>query len=222
MEFIATVIDFFLHLDVHLGGIIETYQNWTYLILFSIIFAETGLVVAPILPGDSLLFAAGAFASLGSLNIWILYVLLCVAAILGDTVNYWVGSFVGERIFSPDARILKTEYLEQTHKFYEKHGGKAVILARYVPIMRTMVPFVAGVGKMTYARFAVYNIGGGIVWVLLFTSLGYFFGNTPVVEENFTLAILAIVFLSITPALFEIIKHRIKKNKEVSQSSSSE
>jgi membrane-associated protein len=179
MEFIATVIDFFIHLDVYLGEIIATYQSWTYLILFLIIFAETGLVIAPILPGDSLLFAAGAFAGLGVLNIWALYIIFCIAAILGDTVNYWVGSFIGERIFKPDALVLKTEYLVRTHAFYEKHGGKAVIFARYVPIMRTLVPFVAGVGKMTYTKFAAYNVTGGIIWVVLFTSLGFFFGNWP-------------------------------------------
>lgn len=214
MEFIASVIDFFLHLDVHLGSIIATYQNWTYLILFLIIFAETGLVIAPILPGDSLLFAAGAFAGLGNLNVFALYILFCTAAILGDTVNYWIGSYIGERIFKPDAKILKTEYLERTHQFYEKHGGKAIILARYVPIMRTMVPFVAGVGKMNYKRFALYNITGGIAWVMLFTSLGYFFGNIPAVEENFTLAILGIIFISILPGIIEFTRHRLKASKE--------
>ena len=222
MEFIATVIDFFIHLDVYLGEIIATYQSWTYLILFLIIFSETGLVIAPILPGDSLLFAAGAFAGLGVLNIWALYIIFCCAAILGDTVNYWIGSFVGERIFKPDALVLKTEYLERTHAFYEKHGGKAVILARYVPIMRTLVPFVAGVGKMTYTRFVAYNVTGGIIWVMIFTSLGFFFGNIPAVEENFTLAILAIIALSLMPALVEFILHRIKASKEVSQAPSAE
>lgn len=222
MEFIATVIDFFLHLDVYLGNIIETYQGWSYLILFLIIFAETGLVIAPILPGDSLLFAAGAFAGLGVLNVWVLYLILCMAAILGDTVNYWVGSYIGERIFSPDARVLKTKYLERTHAFFEKHGGKAVILARYVPIMRTLVPFVAGVGSMSYRRFITYNVVGGTIWVVLFTSLGFFFGNIPAVEENFTLTILAIIALSLMPAVVEYARHRIKVAKEASQSPTAE
>ena len=216
MELVITFIDFFLNLDVHLGGIIDTYQNWTYLILFLIIFAETGLVILPLLPGDSLLFAAGAFAGLGNLNLWLLFLIFGTAAILGDTVNYWVGSYLGERIFKPDARILKTEYLTRTHKFFEKYGGKAVVLARYVPIMRTLVPFVAGVGSMQYSRFITYNVVGGIVWVLLFTTLGYFFGAFPPVEENFTLVILGIIFVSILPAIITYIRHRTAAKKEAS------
>jgi len=222
MEFINTFLDFFLNLDVHLGGIIDTYQNWTYLILFLIIFAETGLVILPLLPGDSLLFAAGAFAGLGNLNLWLLYLILAAAAILGDTVNYWIGSYFGERIFKPDARILKTEYLERTHQFYEKYGGKAVVFARYVPIIRTLVPFVAGVGSMQYSRFIIYNVFGGIVWVVLFTTLGYFFGAFPAVEENFTLLILGIILVSILPAVIAYLRHRSAAKKEASQAPTSE
>lgn len=212
-----TVIDFFLHLDVHLGEIIENYQNGTYAILFGIIFAETGLVVTPFLPGDSLLFAAGTFAARDWLDVRLLLLIFSVAAILGDAVNYWAGNFIGPRVFKPDALVLKEEYLERTHRFYEKHGGKAVILARYVPIMRTLVPFVAGIGAMEYKRFALYNVTGGLAWVFIFTLLGFFFGEIPAVEENFTLAIMGIILLSITPGIYEFVRHKMRQAKEAEE-----
>jgi membrane-associated protein len=212
-EWIQYFIDLFLHLDKHLSAIIQQYGTWTYLILFAIIFMETGLVVTPFLPGDSLLFAAGTFASpaLGSpLNIWVLWVLLCVAAVLGDTVNYWIGHFIGPRAFSGEVRFLKKEYLDRTHEFYERYGGKTIVLARFVPIIRTFAPFVAGVGSMTYGHFITYNVVGGILWVTLFTWGGYFFGTLPFVQENFTLVVLAIILLSVMPAVIEFIKERSK------------
>ncbi|MCA1790293.1 MAG: DedA family protein, partial [Thioalkalivibrio sp.] len=180
--------------------------TWTYAILFLIIFCETGLVVMPLLPGDSLLFAAGTFAALGSLDPWILCGLLITAAILGDTVNYWIGKSIGPRAFSGNVRFLKKEYLEKTQRFYEKHGGKTIILARFVPIVRTFAPFVAGVGTMNYGRFLAYNVIGAIVWVMMFVWLGYLFGNIPVVKERFSLVILAIILLSVLPIVFEMYK----------------
>jgi membrane-associated protein len=212
-EWIQYFIDLILHLDKHLSAIIQQYGTWTYVILFAIIFMETGLVVTPFLPGDSLLFAAGTFASpaLGSpLNIWVLWVLLCVAAVLGDTVNYWIGHFIGPRAFSGEVRFLKKEYLDRTHEFYERYGGKTIVLARFVPIIRTFAPFVAGVGSMTYGHFITYNVVGGILWVTLFTWGGYFFGTLPFVQENFTLVVLAIILLSVMPAVIEFIKERSK------------
>ncbi|MDH5508055.1 MAG: DedA family protein [Anaerolineae bacterium] len=214
MELITTFIDFFIHLDDHLSVIIQDYGVWTYAILFLIIFAETGFVVTPFLPGDSLIFAAATFAARGDLNPWMLFLLLTTAGILGDAVNYAVGKYIGPRVFQEDVRFLKREYLDKTHAFYEKHGGKAVILARYVPIVRTFVPFIAGVGTMTYQKFASYNVIGAISWVGLFTFLGYFFGNIPAVEENFTLVILGIIFLSVLPPVIEYFRERKKKNAE--------
>lgn len=208
MDVISNLIDLFLHLDKYLDVVIQTYGVWTYLLLFMIIFMETGLVVTPFLPGDSLLFAAGAFAGLGSLNVFILFLLLSVAAIIGDTVNYWIGHYIGPRAFSGDIRFLKKEHLDRTHEFYERHGGKTIILARFVPIVRTFAPFVAGVGAMSYGRFISYNIFGGILWVGLFAFGGYFFGNLPLVQNNFSLVVLAIIFLSILPAVFEFLKER--------------
>jgi len=206
MEFLAQALDFFLHLDVHLAEITARYGTGTYVILFLIIFCETGLVVTPFLPGDSLLFAAGAIAALGTLNPAVLVVLLVVAAILGDTVNYWVGKWVGPRAFSGEIRFLKKEYLERTHAFYERHGGKTIILARFVPIVRTFAPFVAGVGAMTYSRFLLYNVVGAVVWVGLFVPIGYFFGNLPQVKENFSLVILGIIILSVLPMAVEVVR----------------
>jgi membrane-associated protein len=208
MDLLRTALDFFLHLDTHLAEIIARYGVWTNLILFLIVFAETGLVVTPFLPGDSLLFAAGTFAALGSLDPGLLVLLLSAAAILGDTVNYWVGAYVGPRAFTGEIRWLRKEYLDRTHAFYEKHGGKTIILARFIPIIRTFAPFVAGVGAMTYSRFLVYNIVGGIVWVTLFVLAGYFFGNLPAVRQNFTYVILAIIALSVMPIVFEYLKAR--------------
>ena len=214
MDLVATLIDLFLHLDKHLSQVVQDYGIWTYLLLFLIIFMETGLVVTPFLPGDSLLFAAGTFASpaLGApLNIWLLYLLLFGAAVLGDTINYWIGHYLGERAFSKQHRFLKREYLDRTHAFYEKHGGKTIILARFVAILRTFAPFVAGVGEMSYLRFISYNIIGGFLWVTLFTWGGYFFGNLPIVKNNFSLVVIAIIALSVMPAVLEIYKERANK-----------
>lgn len=206
MEFLKSIIDLFLHLDEYLAKIILDYGAWTYGILFVVIFVETGLVVMPFLPGDSLLFAAGAFAADGLLNIWGLIGLLIVAAVLGDAVNYSIGHYLGERAYS--IKWIKKEHLEKTHAFFEKHGGKAIFLARFVPIVRTFAPFVAGIGKMSYAYFATYNIVGGISWVLIFTLLGYFFGGLEIVKKNFELVIVAIILLSVVPMAYEWWKAR--------------
>lgn len=208
MEIINFVIDFVLHLDEQLAAIIAQYGTWTYALLFFVIFMETGFVVTPFLPGDSLLFAAGSFAALGSLSPWWLFGLLGFAAILGDTVNYWIGKAIGERAFSGTIRWLKKEHLDRTHEFYEKHGGKTIILARFIPIIRTFAPFVAGVGSMTYGRFLAYNIFGGLIWVAIFTFMGYFFGNLPFVKKNFEIVIFAIIFISFIPPVWEFIKAR--------------
>ncbi len=208
MDFVRSVVDLFLHLDQHLSRVIADYGVWTHLILFLIVFAETGLVVTPFLPGDSLLFAAGTFAALGSLDLGLLMVLLIGAAILGDTVNYWVGAWIGPRAFSGNVRFLRKDYIDRTHAFYEKHGGKTIILARFVPIIRTFAPFVAGVGAMSYSKFITYNIVGAVLWVGLFVPAGYFFGTIPAVQKNFTLVILAIVALSVLPIAIEAIKAR--------------
>jgi len=217
MEIIQTLIDLFLNLDEHLSVVIQNYGSLTYLLLFMVIFMETGLVVTPFLPGDSLLFAAGTFASpaLNSpLNIVVLWALLCAAAILGDTVNYWIGHYIGPRAFSGEIRFLKKEYLDRTHEFYERHGGKTIILARFVPIIRTFAPFVAGVGAMTYGHFLTYNVVGGIAWVTLFTLGGYFFGNLPFVKDNFTFVVLAIILISVMPAVIEVIKERTRSGRK--------
>jgi membrane-associated protein len=206
MDLLKNLLDIFLHLDGYLKEIITNYGAWTYGILFVVIFVETGLVVMPFLPGDSLLFAAGTFAALGSLNVWFLLGLLAVAAVLGDAVNYTIGHYLGERAYN--IKWIKKEYLEKTHAFFEKHGGKAIFLARFVPIVRTFAPFVAGVGKMSYSYFATYNIVGGVTWVALFTLLGYFFGNLEFVQKNFELVIVAIILISIVPMGIEWWKAR--------------
>ena len=206
MEQIQFLIDLFLHLDEHLANIINQYGVWTYAILFLIIFMETGFVVTPFLPGDSLLFAAGTFAALGSMNVWLLMLLLIIAAIAGDTVNYWIGHYLGERAYN--IKWIKKEYLDRTHAFFQKHGGKTIFLARFVPIVRTFAPFVAGMGKMSYGYFFSYNVFGGIVWVVLFTLLGFFFGNIPFVKANFELVIIAIILVSVVPAVWEAWKAR--------------
>lgn len=221
MDILTNLIDLFLHIDEYLGQIISQYGTLTYILLFLVIFVETGLVVMPFLPGDSLLFAAGTFASPAlaapgdkpPLNIVVLIVVLCVAAILGDTVNYWIGHKVGHRAFSGKVRFLKKEHLDRTHQFYEKHGGKTIILARFVPIVRTFAPFVAGVGEMSYGKFISYNVVGGIAWVLIFTLAGYFFGNLPFVQQNFEWVVVAIVLISVAPAVYEYIKGRRAKAK---------
>jgi membrane-associated protein len=209
MEFITGAIDLFLHLDEYLQEIIVNYGAWTYAILFLVIFVETGLVVMPFLPGDSLLFAAGTFAALGSFNVWGLIGLLIVAAVLGDAVNYSIGHYLGDRAYN--IKWIKKEYLEKTHAFFEKHGGKAIFLARFVPIVRTFAPFVAGIGKMSYTYFATYNIVGGVTWVFLFTLLGFFFGNIPFVKKNFELVIIVIILVSVVPMIVEWWKHRSEK-----------
>ncbi len=209
MEALKEVIEIFLHLDRHLNGVISMYGGWTYLILFLIIFCETGLVVTPVLPGDSLLFAAGSLAAIGPLDPWALFLLLSGAAILGDTVNYSIGRAIGPRVFQKgNSRIFKKEYLDKTRGFYEKYGGKTIILARFVPIVRTFAPFVAGVGVMSYMRFVAFNIAGGVVWIGLFVFGGYLFGGLPVVKQNFTAVILAIIFISIIPGMMEYMRHR--------------
>lgn len=211
IEIIKTVIDFILHIDVHLGEIISNYGGLTYAILFVIIFIETGLVVTPFLPGDSLLFAAGAFAALGLINIWLLIGLLIMAAFLGDTANYWIGHFLGEKMIKSKRIPIKEEHIKKTEVFYEKHGAKTIILARFVPIVRTFAPFVAGVGKMSYSHFIAYNIIGGIAWITTFSLMGYFFGNIPAVKHNFTLVIFAIIGVSVVPMIVEAVKGKIKK-----------
>jgi membrane-associated protein len=215
MEIISDLVDFILHLDVHLNSIIKNFGIWTYLILFLIIFLETGVVVTPFLPGDSLLFAAGSFAALGSLNVFALFILLTLAAILGDTLNYWIGHFIGPRAFSGNSRFLKKEYMDRTHEFYEKHGGKTIILARFIPIIRTFAPFVAGIGAMDYPRFFFYNVIGAVLWVSLFTFGGYFFGNLPFVRDNFTIVILVIILISVLPGVFEFLREKFKSRKEI-------
>ncbi len=218
MEFIHFIIDFILHIDRHLLELVENYGVWVYAILFLIIFCETGLVVTPFLPGDSLLFVAGALAAsnvTGDFNIIILNIILIIAAILGDAVNYTIGRFFGEKLFSnPDSKIFKQSYLEKTHQFYEKHGGKTIILARFVPIVRTFAPFVAGMGHMGYKHFAAFNVIGGVIWVVLFTLLGYFVGTIEWVQQNLKLLMVAIIFLSIVPAIVEVIRERAKSKKE--------
>lgn len=217
MEFLTQFVDLFLHLDEHLANIISQYGTWTYAILFAVIFLETGVVVTPFLPGDSLLFAAGTFAALGSMNVYLLSGLLIVAAILGDTVNYSIGHYLGERAYN--IKFLKKEYFDKTHAFFEKHGGKTIFLARFVPIVRTFAPFVAGIGKMSYSYFITYNFVGGIVWVLLFTFAGYFFGNIPFVRANFEFVIIAIIGISVLPMVFEWWKARRESKMEKAKAS---
>ena len=214
MELIKYLIDLVLHLDVHLQSIILQYGTLTYVILFLVIFGETGLVVTPFLPGDSLLFAAGAFAAKGSFSLHLLIIFLIIAAVLGDTVNYWIGHFVGPRIFEKEnVRLFKKEYLERTHRFYEKYGGKTIIIARFIPIVRTFAPFVAGIGSMNYSKFIVYNVIGGAAWVLLFSLAGYYFGNIQMVKDNFSLVIMVIIFISVLPGIIEYARHRIARSK---------
>jgi membrane-associated protein len=209
MDLIRALFEILMHLDKHLDLLIRNYGVWTYGILFLIIFLETGLVVTPFLPGDSLLFAGGTFAALGSLDAKWLVISLSIAAIAGDTVNYWIGHTVGPKVFNKEkSRFLNKEHLYRTHRFYEKYGGKTIILARFIPIIRTFAPFVAGIGSMTYRRFIVYNISGGIAWVMMFVLGGYLFGNIPLVKQNFSLVIFAIIFLSILPGIIEFLRHR--------------
>src|SRR5690554_1265896 len=211
-ELIGSLIDFILHIDVHLVEIVNNYQTWTYLILFLIIFAETGLVVTPFLPGDSLLFAAGAIIAKPEteLNIFLMCGLLIVAAIIGDLVNYHIGKYVGPKAFSGKYKLLKKEYLDKTQAFYDKHGGKTIIYARFIPIVRTFAPFIAGIGTMTYTRFSSYNVIGAISWVVSFLFLGYFFGGLPIIKDNFTLVVFAIIILSVLPPVIEVLRSKRK------------
>jgi membrane-associated protein len=208
MEFLKDAVGFILHIDAHLADIIARYGTWTYAILVLIVFCETGLVVTPILPGDSLLFAAGTFAALGSLDPTVLTIILFGAVIAGDNVNYWIGRWIGPRAFSGDVRFFRKEYLDRTSAFFARHGGKTVIMARFIPIVRTFTPFVAGIGAMTYPRFLAYSLAGGALWVSLFVWAGYLFGNLRVVRENFSLVVLVIIMLSVLPLAVGVIKER--------------
>ena len=212
MELIRKIIDIALHLDRYLSAIIQQYGLWTYAILFVVIFIETGFVVMPFLPGDSLLFAAGTFAALKALDIRLLILLLSAAAIIGDTVNYWVGHQLGPKVFRKEnARFFKKEYLDRTHAFYEKHGGKTIIIARFVPIIRSFAPLIAGVGRMSYGRFLAFNVVGGVGWVVLLTGIGYFFGNIPFIKNNYSIAVLTIIAISTVPIVVEYVRHRRSK-----------
>ena len=218
MEFFSFIIDFILHIDQHLTELAAQYGVWIYGILFLIIFCETGLVVMPLLPGDSLLFAAGSIAAIGEMNIHLMVVLLIIAAILGDAVNFMIGKFFGEKLFAnPNSKIFKQSHLQKTQQFYAKHGGKTIILARFIPIVRTFAPFVAGMGHMTYHHFLAYNVIGGVLWVTIFSYLGYFFGNLPIVKDNLSLVLIAIIVLSVLPGIIEIIRHKRAANKAGAQ-----
>ena len=210
MDWLKTALDFFLHLDKHLEEMIKTYQNWTYAILFGIIFVETGVVIMPFLPGDSLLFAAGVFSGPGKpLSLGLVFALLSAAAVLGDTVNYWIGKYGGQAVLNSRLRrFIKQQHLDRTHAFFEKYGGKTIVIARFVPIVRTFAPFRAGIGAMTYRKFLVYNIFGGVLWVAICLFAGYFFGEQPFVKKNFELVVLAIIAISIMPAVYEYFRHR--------------
>ena len=209
MDLLLTFIDIFIHLDLHLIWLIQHFGVWVYLIVFMIVFCETGLVVTPFLPGDSLLFGLGALAAIGDLNVAWLFVLLSSAAIAGDTVNYFIGKYAGPKVFHQEtSRLFKREYLEKTRRFYEKYGGKTIVIARFVPIIRTFAPFVAGIGAMTYSKFIIYNVLGGIAWVAVFIFGGYYFGNLPFVKNNFTLVIMAIIIISVLPGVIEYFRHR--------------
>src|SRR5690606_12224887 len=210
MEWIELIIDFIIHIDQHLVEIVSEYGSWVYAILFLIIFAETGFVVTPFLPGDSLLFAAGALAATGAMNPWYLFILLFIAAVAGDSLNYSIGSYFGIRVFKEDAKIFKMEYLRKTEGFFEKYGGKTIVIARFVPIVRTYAPFVAGASSMNYPRFIFYNVFGGFIWVGLFIFVGYLFGNIPIIKNNFSITVLVIIFLSLIPLFVEFLKARMK------------
>jgi membrane-associated protein len=211
MDLVPQVIDILLHIDKYLDLIIQRYGLFTYVLLFVVVFCETGLVVTPFLPGDSLLFAVGAFAARGSLEVAVALMVLAAAAILGDTVNYWIGAVVGPKVFHKEnVRFLNRRHLDRTHEFYERYGGKTIVIARFVPIVRTFAPFVAGIGKMTYVRFLSYNVFGGLLWVLLFVLGGYYFGNIGIVRRNFSLVIVAIVLISIMPGVIEALRQRAR------------
>jgi membrane-associated protein len=214
MVFFPDLLEIILHLDKHLLDLCTQYGTWVYAILFIIIFCETGLVVTPFLPGDSLLFAVGSLAAIQALDLTLSIVLLIAAAVLGDTVNYWIGDYVGPKVFHlENSRFLNKEYLVRTHQFYEKHGGKTIIIARFLPIIRTFAPFVAGIGSMTYRRFIAFNVVGGTLWVLLFVPAGYFFGSVPLVKNNFSLVIIALVLIPGIPSVVEVVRMQLKKRR---------
>lgn len=218
MDLLQNFVEIMLHLDKHLLDLCTTYGAWVYAILFIVVFCETGLVVTPFLPGDSLLFAVGSLAAINALDLTTSIVLLILAAILGDTVNYWIGNYVGPKVFHEEkSRFLNKEYLLRTHQFYEKHGGKTIIIARFLPIIRTFAPFVAGIGSMTYKRFFLFNVAGGVLWVLLFVPAGYFFGSVPIVKNNFSLVIIALVLIPGIPSVVEVIRMWLKRRKARSQ-----
>ena len=220
MDLIRDLIDIIIHLDKHMYELCTAYGAWVYAILFVVVFAETGLVVTPFLPGDSLLFAVGSLAAIGALDFTTSVLLLITAAILGDTVNYWIGDYVGPKVFHyENSRFLNKEYLIRTHQFYEKHGGKTIIIARFLPIIRTFAPFVAGIGSMTYRRFVLFNVVGGVLWVMLFVPAGYFFGSVPIVKNNFSLVIIALVLIPGIPALVEVIRMQLKRRRDRAKSS---
>jgi membrane-associated protein len=215
MELIGKFIDLFMNLGDYLNWVIQEYGVWTYLLLFLIIFCETGLVITPVLPGDSLLFATGTFAAMGSLKAGWLFAILSMAAVAGDTVNYWIGYFVGPKVFhKKNVRFLNKEYLDRTHQFYEKYGGKTIVIARFVPIIRTFAPFVAGIGRMTYGHFITYNISGGIAWIAVFVFAGFYFGNLPFVKDHFTLMIYLIIVISILPGVIEFLRQRHRPDRK--------
>jgi len=217
MDLVLKVIDFVLHIDTYLSDLIARYGAWTLAILFVVVFMETGLVVTPFLPGDSLIFAAATFAARGSLNPWMMFILLSIAAVVGDTVNYWIGHKIGARAYTGEVKWIKKDYMERTLRFFEKHGGKTIFLARFVPIIRTFTPFVAGVSQMSYGFFFRWNVIGGITWVATFTLLGYFFGNIPFVQKNFELVIVAIILISLVPAVVEAVKARKEMKAHASE-----
>ena len=215
MSLLLKIVDFILHFDVYLSGIIAHYGAWTYALLFFVIFMETGFVITPFLPGDSLIFAAATFAARGAFNPWLLFILLALAAVVGDNINYWIGHAVGAKAYTGEVKWIKKEYMERTHAFYEKHGGMTIFMARFVPIIRTFSPFVAGVSEMPYGYFVTWDVIGGVSWVATFTLLGYFFGNIPFVQDHFELVIIAIILVSLVPAVLEGLKAR----KEMKQPS---
>lgn len=215
MEILAGIVDLLVNLDEHLLALVQTYGIWAYAILFAIIFLETGVVVTPFLPGDSLLFVAGTVAAVGELNVHLLSLLLIIAAILGDSLNYAIGRYIGPRVFQyEDSRFFKRAYLDYTQGFFERHGGKTIIIARFVPIVRTYAPFVAGIGRLQYRRFLFFNVAGAMLWVLLLAYAGYFFGNLPVVRDNLTITIMGIIVLSIMPGVIEFWRHRRRNRKQ--------
>lgn len=208
---VLSILDFLINLDVHLNEIINAYGVWTYLVIFLVVFLETGVVVTPFLPGDSLIFVIGALAAVGEINTLVITIVLILAAIIGDTVNYHIGKFIGPRVFRENVRLFKKEHLIRTQNFYEKHGGKTIVLARFIPIIRTFAPFVAGIGSMSYGRFILFNAAGGAAWVVFFMCLGYFFGNVPIVKDNFSLVIPLIILISLLPVLVDILRQRNRR-----------